>query len=62
MADVVENLIIKVARQLPSNSNPIPGEKIKEWKQHTLKYFRESPNAFLVENSFYNTLSQNMKV
>ena len=40
---------------------PIPAGKIKDWKQYTLKYFRDSPNAFLIENTFYNTLSANMK-
>ena len=63
MADVVENLIVKVSKQLPANLNQaIPAEKLKEWKQHTLKYFRESPCAFLAENTFYDTLSQNMKI
>lgn len=61
MVEVVENLIVKVGRQLPADRK-IPGEVINEWKIYTLKYFQQSPNAFLAENEFYDVLSSNMKV
>ena len=61
MVEVVENLIVKVGRQLPPDRK-IQGEVINAWKIYTLKYFQSSPNAFLVENEFYNLLSANMKV
>lgn len=61
MGEVVENLIVKVCRQLPADQK-IPGDIIKEWNSFTLKYFKESPNAFMVENEFYNVLTSNMKV
>lgn len=38
MVEVVENLIVKVGRQLPVG-NKIPGETINRWKINTLKYF-----------------------
>ena len=60
MVEVVENLIVKVGRQLPPDRK-IQGEVINAWKIYTLKYFQSSPNAFLTENEFYNMLSSNMK-
>lgn len=42
MVEVVENLIVKVGRQLPSVNDKemkIPGEEINKWKNYTLKYF-----------------------
>jgi len=39
MVEVVENLIVKVGRQLPPTRKKIPGEIINEWKIYTLKYF-----------------------
>lgn len=65
MVEVVENLIVKVGRQLPSVNEKemkIPGEEINKWKNYTLKYFQLSPNAFLAENEFYKVLSSNMQV
>jgi hypothetical protein len=38
MVEMVENLIVKVGRQLPP-SKKIPGHVINEWKIYTLKYF-----------------------
>jgi len=38
MVEVVENLIVKVGRQLPPDKK-IPGDVINEWKNYTLKYF-----------------------
>lgn len=38
MVEVVENLIVKVGKLLPSEKK-IPGTVIKNWKHHTLKYF-----------------------
>ena len=61
MVEVVENLIVKVGRQLPPDRQ-IPGEVITDWKRYTVRYFQYSPNAFLTENEFYNMLSSNMKV
>jgi hypothetical protein len=61
MVEVVENLIVKVGRQLPADRK-IPGEVIKEWRIYTLKYFQGSPNGFLRENEFYKEISENMKV
>ena len=61
MVEVVENLIVKVGRQLPPDRQ-IPGETITDWKRYTVRYFQYSPNAFLTENEFYNMLSSNMKV
>ena len=49
MVEVVENLIVKVGRQLPPERQ-ISGETITDWKRYTVKYFQESPNAFLTEN------------
>ena len=65
MVEVVENLIVKIGRQLPTVNNKetkIPGEAINKWKNYTLRYFQLSPNAFLAENEFYNILSSNMQV
>ena len=49
MVEVVENLIVKVGRQL-SMDRKIPGEIINEWKALTNLYFTYSPCAFLIEN------------
>jgi hypothetical protein len=49
MVEVVENLIVKVGRQL-SMDRKIPGDVINEWKILTNLYFTYSPNAFLAEN------------
>lgn len=38
MVEVVENLIVKVGRQLPADRK-IQGDVIKEWRIYTLKYF-----------------------
>ena len=38
MVEVVENLIVKVGRQLPPGRQ-ILGETINSWKINTLKYF-----------------------
>ena len=60
MSDLVENLIVKVG-QMPSTEK-IKSESIKNWKEYTQAYFLSSPNAFLQENQFYNSMSENMKV
>ena len=52
MVEMLENLIVKVGRQLPPTKR-IPGNVINEWKIYTLKYFQLSPNAFLTDNEFY---------
>ena len=42
MVEVVENLIVKVGRQLPTvndHENKISGEEINKWKNYTLRYF-----------------------
>lgn len=42
MVEVVENLIVKIGRQLPTVNNKetkIPGEEINKWKNYTLRYF-----------------------
>lgn len=49
MVEVVENLIVKVGRQLTMDRK-IPGDVINEWKSLTNQYFTLSPNAFLYEN------------
>jgi hypothetical protein len=61
MVEVMENLIVKVGRQLPPDKK-IPGEVINQWRKYTLRYFQHSPNAFLAENDFYQQISENMKV
>jgi len=38
MVEVVENLIVKVGRQLPPDRQ-IPGETITDWKRYTVRYF-----------------------
>jgi hypothetical protein len=38
MVEEVENLIVKVGRQLPVDMK-IPGDVIKEWRLYTLYYF-----------------------
>lgn len=44
MVEIVENLIVKVERQLPKNpekseGSRIEGNKIKEWKKYAFHYF-----------------------
>lgn len=42
MVEVVENLIVKIGRQVPTVNNKetkIPGEAINKWKNYTLRYF-----------------------
>jgi hypothetical protein len=60
MSEVVENLIVKCGKQLPTGL--IQGDKIQEWKKYTIQYFKISPNTFLIENEFFQSLTQNMKV
>ena len=60
MVEVIDNLIVKVGRQLPPERK-IPGKDILEWKEYTYKYFSQSPNAFLAENKFYKDLPTNLK-
>jgi hypothetical protein len=38
MVEIVENLIVKVGRQLPADKK-IPGEVINQWRKYTLRYF-----------------------
>ena len=61
MVDTVENLIVKVGRHLKPQSK-IPGSLINKWKNYTLFYFQQSPNAFLIDNNFYDILSANMRI
>lgn len=61
MSEVVENLIVKAGKDLPDESR-IPGDVIKEWKKYTIQYFKISPNVYLIENQFYNDLTENMKI
>lgn len=61
MVEVLENLIVKVGRQLPSEQR-VRGHVIQEWRLHTLSHFRISPNAFLSDNEFFQLLSPNMRV
>ena len=61
MVEVMENLIVKVGRQLPIESR-IRGPEINDWKIHTLKYFQGSPNSFFADNEFYQNLSKRLKV
>jgi len=44
MSDVVENLIVKCAKNVQT---PIPGDKILAWKKFTVQYFKSSPSSFL---------------
>ena len=60
MSETVENLIVKVS-QLPS-TRKIKSESINNWKGYTQSYFQTSPNAFLIENQYFNMLSENTKV
>ena len=60
MVEVVENLIVKVGRQLPADRK-ISGDVINEWKTLTNQYFTYSPNAFLVENQNYFIISEPMR-
>ena len=61
MVDEVENLIVKVGRQLPSDQR-IYGSTINAWKLYTREYFRRSPNAFLAENDCFNNLPTQIRV
>ena len=61
MVEVLENLIVKVGRQLPPE-NPITGQEISNWKIHTLKYFKMSPNSFFAENEFFQMLPNRLKL
>ena len=61
MVEVVENLIVKVGRQLPPQRQ-IPGETIQNWKANTLKFFQSSPNVFLIENEFYNIMDSQTQI
>ena len=61
MVEVLENLVVKVGRQLPGDQR-VRCMVIQEWRLHTLSHFRISPNAFLFDNEFYQLLSPNMKV
>lgn len=45
----VENLIVKVERQLPPERK-IPGNEIKKWKDYTFNFFNYSPSSFLADN------------
>lgn len=49
MVEEVENLIVKVGKQLPEDVQ-IPGDMIQHYRLHTLKYFQGSPNVFLQDN------------
>ena len=60
MSEVVENLVVKCGKQMPTGM--ISGDKIQEWKKYTIQYFKISPNTFLIENEFFQSLTQNMKV
>ena len=60
MVEMIDNLIVKVGRQLPTDRK-IPGKDILKWKHYTYKYFSESPNAFLAENEYYQDLPSNLK-
>lgn len=55
MSEVLENLIVKAGKQLPKESK-ISGETIKKWKVFTIQYFKVSPDVYLIQNEFYQTL------
>lgn len=58
MSEVVENLIVKSGKMLPKETK-IPGDRIQKWKKYTSQYFRVSPNVYLIENEFFQQLSEN---
>lgn len=59
--EVVENLIVKAGKSIPLDIK-IPGQVIQSWKIDTVQYFKLSPDFYLIENEFFNELSENMKV
>jgi hypothetical protein len=61
MVDEVENLIVKVGRQLPADQR-IYGSTINAWKLYTREYFRRSPKAFLAENENFGNLPTQIRV
>lgn len=60
MVERVENLIVKVGRDLP-NERKISEVVINEWKTLTNAYFSHSPNAFLIEDENYKLMSEPMR-
>ena len=61
MQEVMENLIVKCGKMLPTGIK-IPGKKIDQWKKYTIQYFKKSPNSFLADNEFYQTLSEKIQI
>ena len=61
MSEVVENLIVKAGKSLPEESE-ISGETIQKWKMYTIQYFKISPDFYLINNEFYQSLSNKMQV
>ena len=52
MVEVLENLIVRVGRQLPPEKK-ITAEVIEDWRLLTQGHFRTSPNAFLIDTPHY---------
>ena len=59
MQQLTEYLVVKVGRQMPVEKK-IQGSIIMDWRVFTMKYFQNSPNAFLMDDSHYHSMSSSM--
>jgi hypothetical protein len=55
----VEKVIIKVSPLL-SDSMKMGSDAISSFKDYTMYYYKVSPNAFFIENEFYQDLTENL--
>jgi hypothetical protein len=61
MTEIVENMVVKVSKLIPTKMNKIDGSEITDWKLYTVNYFKYSPNSFFEENEFFQDLPENLR-
>ena len=57
----MEKIIVKVSPLL-SDHNKMSSKIITYFKDYTNSYAKTSPNAFFIENEFYQDLPENLKI
>tara|TARA_B110000285_G_scaffold229498_1_gene294325 strand:+ start:204 stop:452 length:249 start_codon:yes stop_codon:yes gene_type:complete len=61
MQDQIDRLIVKVSPLL-LDQNQMNSYFINKIKDYTNHYFKVSPNAYLIDNEFYQDLTETLKI
>ena len=60
MIDLIDQIIVKVSPKL-SHKNQLTSHQINNFKDYTARYFKKSSSPFLIENEFYEDLTESLK-